>query len=251
MLISKWAKFWLFLGIALFASFLGYLLGASSTPVAGVFLTAALGILASVGSLLPAFLRKTEVANSPSETAISTNSMLALTGQVIVVFAVFLIGGTTVGTKLRLNFIEYTAFQPEPDSSAVFGKFPWNETSKPRNGQEAIDWCMTQNTLISMGLSEEQIREIYLIYRFPTANVDSARALIVPNTQKTPPEKKHETSSGGSGKYGGALVPYSAPSPDSDKIIPIKTPSSKPKMQDWQKVVVPSQNFKKYEPKKQ
>lgn len=159
-----------------------------------------------------------------------------------------------MGTKLRLNFIENTESQAEPDSSTVFGKFPWNETSKPRNGQEAIDWCLTQNELINMGLSEEQIREIYLIYRFPTVKVDSTKTLIVPNTNKAQSEKnKPETSGGGGGGSGtrGKLVPYSAPTPDSDKILPRKKPESKPKMQEWQKVIVPSQNFKKYEPKKQ
>jgi|GEM_PF-5413313 len=257
MQISQSAKFWLFLGISLLALLFGYLLGASSTPVAGVFITASIGAVASVGSLLPALFSKTKIATSASGTDISTNAILKLTGQIIFFFALSLIGGTYLGAEVRWYFTENDKNESsfETDSSSVFGKFPWNEHSKPRNGQEAIDWCMTQNMLVEIGLSEAQIKEIYQIYRFPTAQKDSVKALAsgVVLQQTLPARRNVVANIPGSGGGSGNFRPVPSPEPntnDRGKILkPI--PSKKPTMQDWQKPIAPSQNFKKYESKKQ
>jgi len=234
MQISFFARFWLLLGIALFAGCLGFLTGASSTPVVGAFLTATLGALASLGGIIPVFLRKTDAA-SPSDTAIPMNAILALSGQIMFVFAVSLAGSTWLGINKRLAYIEEEERKLRVEQGSTFGELPWDENNKPRNGQEAIDWCVTQASLINIGLNRQQISDIYLIYRSSTEKNDSTYQ---------PPNMVPLAGSVTTPKP--ALPREVVPSPP--PYIPKKVP---PGLQDWQKSLVPSKIVEKTKVNKQ
>jgi len=132
---------WLFAGYSALSLVIGYFLGASNTPVIGVFLTAFLGLAGTiVASKFLLDFRDTQKNSS------------AFTGQALLLVSIGLIIGTFLG-----EFYRTTARPPNP------APIPWTVQTAPHSTQEALDWIAVSAKLQSLGYSEKVITDLYAI----------------------------------------------------------------------------------------
>jgi hypothetical protein len=145
------------LGISSFALILGFLVGASSSPAAGVAVTAGFGIVAAA----LAYMQSSTVGTSnkaPSGKMTKGSQARALSiatlnsvGRLLIVFSLAFAVGIAVGVRAR------TA----QNSARAPVSFPWVATTPPTSSRQAVDWLIVQQHLIKIGYSNAQIAEIY------------------------------------------------------------------------------------------
>ena len=145
------------LGVVSLASIMGFLVGASSSPVAGVAVTAGFGVIASALAYLRAG-SQTDASSTPGSghdhsararllLLASLNSM----GLALTAFAVAFATGTAAGIWARKA---HDAYQDPIE-------FPWTGQAAPTDTQDAIDWILVQQHLRRMGYKDRQIADLY------------------------------------------------------------------------------------------
>jgi hypothetical protein len=146
-------------GIASIALLMGFMVGASSSPVAGVALTAGFGIVAASLTYLQSRSIGYTVGPPAHEStkhekarAISVDNLNGL-GRVLLIFsAVFSIGlGAGIWARSTVSTV------------APITSFPWQQATAPSSARAAIDWLLVQRNLRTMGYSDAQIESIYQI----------------------------------------------------------------------------------------
>ena len=144
-------------GIACLATLLGFLVGASESPVAGIALTATFGIVAT-GLALHQRAAGESPADLPKVAGVvpgegNLNRALRSLGVVLVTFSLTFGIGLSVGvyTKLKSHEVQLEA------------SLPWQGLQPPTSARKAIDWILVRKRLREHGYSDPQIVELYKI----------------------------------------------------------------------------------------
>lgn len=136
------SKFWFVFGLGCLALVLGYLVGGSHSPVAGVAITAAFGLAVPLFTLLG------------GKSADTSTDRLEVAGKVLSVFCLLFVVGIALGAFSRLRN------WPAPSREAEV--FPWKDQA-PKTAYHAVDWIILKHRLRSLGYSDEQVLELYSI----------------------------------------------------------------------------------------
>ena len=143
-------------GVSAIAALLGFLVGASESPVAGIALTAAFGLVASAISLkFKTSAGEIERSDAPKLAAagsMSTESLQAL-GLILFLFAITFAVGLGAGVASRLSYHKAT-----PETA-----FPWQGLDAPKTAKKAVDWILVRKRLRDLGYTDTQIQSIYAI----------------------------------------------------------------------------------------
>lgn len=172
MTTKKPGSLWTGLGLSLFSATLGLLVGASQSPVAGVLVTALFGVvvaaiglfdnqniatkLAALKSELSRLFIAGERADEEKLSSILGRALApdsARVGKMLFFFSVFFLLGLFGGALLRVN--------AWPSPKRVMLGFPWSPQTKPTMPYNALDWIVIQDSLLKMGYSEKQVRQLY------------------------------------------------------------------------------------------
>ncbi|MBW8182525.1 hypothetical protein [Shewanella nanhaiensis] len=131
----------LYLGFTFFSLFIGFLLGASNTPVIGLFLTSIFGF---IGTLLGTqYVLNINNANKYGARFLGI-SMLAVSISLFI--------GTISGGFYRTeSYIQ------------VEQTLPWEGAAKPRSTKEALDWILVKEKMNLLGYSDEDVAKVYQI----------------------------------------------------------------------------------------
>ena len=150
---------WFIAGIVSLGLLLGFLVGASHTPVAGVAITATFGLLAAVFALHQkatvekALVFKQDLVKQLDELQPRITSALNTLGRTLFVFALAFGIGLAFGIYLRLAQ-PFGANKPP-------ATFPWEGSMEPISSKSAIDWILVQEKLRIMGYGDNQIKALY------------------------------------------------------------------------------------------
>jgi hypothetical protein len=145
------------LGVASLALLLGTLVGASSSPVAGVAVTAGFGVVIAVlgymRSSVGAKVESQEASESTqgAQTRALSNESLNLIGRLLILFSFLFASGVALGIWARTSW----SIRQEP------AKFPWEAASAPTSAQRAIDWILVHRNLRQLGFNDAQVSELY------------------------------------------------------------------------------------------
>lgn len=142
-------------GISIFAIMLGLLIGASSTPIAGVFITGIFGSLLGVASLFYKGVNNEKESDSNS-TSLKRNYQKIIstgkaTGLALAFFSIAIVIGIYLGSMYRRSIYNVNA------------EIIWTKDTKPKSTYEALDWITVTQILQQRGYSISQIKEIYKI----------------------------------------------------------------------------------------
>lgn len=131
----------IYIGFTFSALIIGFIIGASNTPVVGSFITAIFGFLGViVGSEW--FISKS-YKRDISSTFIGICSLL---------ISLSIVSGLFIGEAYRKNKI-----------FSVEKEVPWTVDTPPENTKEAIDWLLLKEKIIALGYTDETVSEIYQI----------------------------------------------------------------------------------------
>ncbi len=166
----------LFLGLAVVGLLIGYMVGASSTPVVGAAIPVVFGLVATGFALLQRTGNSDAVTKAIEK--ISTAGDLAKilkqadeqakrsfseaardVGIALIVFSVFYFLGTLVGAQLRLNGT-FAQFYPENFKSLIW-EVENSNLEAPPNLAEAIAWLSLQRSLDAYGFDDTEIATLY------------------------------------------------------------------------------------------
>jgi hypothetical protein len=161
---------WAILGIASIAVVLGYMVGASSTPVVGVVIPIIFGLAVTAlgffsSSSIERKLKEVrelikennslEIPQSLSHFSSDLKKMPNQLGKLLLIFTLFYAFGLMTGTKARINewFIPVRERQ-----------LPWTASGRvPPTAADAVDWIALQEELIHLGYSRGHIDHLYSI----------------------------------------------------------------------------------------
>ncbi len=142
------------LGLSLLSVLFGFLVGVSSSPVLGVFITGVFGLLVAVIGIKS---NKQETISIDLNKQISTvQNNFRIAGMMILVFVPLFLISVGIGSALRNSSWPFKVNEKQ---------FIWDESNKPNSAYEAIDWIIVQNKLVSMGYSEEQVKYLYRLQK--------------------------------------------------------------------------------------
>lgn len=159
----------LYAGVFALAITLGYMVAASGTPVGAITIPAvfglvvtALGLLQRPNSEVPADTHCTpKVANglpldSSTTTAIAQTVPMRF-GFMLLSFSLGFCLGLVIGAKARLELW----LSPHPESMQL----TWlrHNLPEPPSGEAAFYWLYVQNILQERGISDDQVKALYLI----------------------------------------------------------------------------------------
>jgi hypothetical protein len=130
-----------YLGLATFFCSVGLLIGASQSPVVGVFITGILGLVVGVAG----FLHSKQDDNKKT-----LKLDLVFVGVTLLTSSVFLILGVYLGSLYRIN--QYKTPSEE---------FIWTKKNSPHNLAVALDWVRLNELLTEKGYSKNQIEFLY------------------------------------------------------------------------------------------
>lgn len=161
---------WFVLGIGSIAAVLGYMVGASKTPVVGVAIPAIFAlVLTAVGLVSGASIGKKfdavkELVNKAESSDIEkvldairseTKTVPNRLGKVLLGFTILYAIGLLAGTRARVNNWFAPAYEQQ---------LPWiSSNHPPPTASEAVDWIALQEQLIELGYNRTQIDQIYSI----------------------------------------------------------------------------------------
>lgn len=195
-------NFALFFGLGLVSACLGYLTGASATPVVGVIIPAIFGLVTLGFATLAqkdtkfkisSLLEKTNVSESNTllvedllKTVEDSKSTRLFLGVAMSIFAILYTSGTVIGSISR----NHAWFAPRPSLDPK--SLPWEATAseKPATLSDAISWIELQERLKVLGYTQEQLDVLYVLYLEDVKNPENVRnifeAPLVPNLENFP-----------------------------------------------------------------
>ena len=144
-------------GIAFMALLMGFLIGASSSPVAGVAITAGFGVVAAALT----YMQSSEIGNpgelvNEKSSKVSKARALSIAtlnsvGRALILFSISFAIGISAGIWSRTLW--NGAHEP--------ARFPWHGAAAPTSARQAIDWIIVYQNLRRMGYTDAQIAELY------------------------------------------------------------------------------------------
>ena len=179
------AQRWMGTGLSLLSLVIGFLVGASSTPVAGVAITAAFGIAAAGFVFLQkiAAERQLDAIEKLSSAATNLETVNArvdqlraewqrrasdgieIVGKAIALFAVTFALGIVLGAWARIANISEKLTVPTPAHA-----FPWKSSQeRPTKTENALTWILIQERLRYAGYSSQQVQSLYDDWRKESA----------------------------------------------------------------------------------
>ena len=148
-------------GISLVALLLGFLVGVSESPVAGIALTASFGIVATGLALhqRTASGHPPDLPSVPDAEPTKSDLLTALEslGKVLIAFAITFVGGLALGVATKI-----WSHAPEPQQKLLW-QISQVPASAPASARKAIDWIVVRERLRALGYSDQQILEVYRI----------------------------------------------------------------------------------------
>jgi len=149
-------------GIFALAVVLGYVVAASGTPVASIAIPATFGLVVAALGLVQAHKKASAEpmakGSLPIEVAASDEPLNAMRyGGALLCFALGFGAGLPVGARARLD----NWFAPMPQTIEL----TWIRHSlpEPPSGEAAIYWLYVQSILQARGLSDNQIKVLYVL----------------------------------------------------------------------------------------
>jgi hypothetical protein len=146
---------WLYIGVSTTAVALGYMVGASSSPVVAsivpsVFglLVVAFGVLKIKGNSSPE--HTAAAAPEPGKARFASSRETRNLGIMLTIFAISYLGAAVFGVKIRTS--------PGTEKAV---QFPWTDKNRPTKISTALEWLVVQKRLAAYGYSPDQIRQIY------------------------------------------------------------------------------------------
>jgi len=130
----------LYFGYLFFSIALGFLLGASNTPVIGSFITAFFALIAAIAG--------TKFFSNKDDKKSTINFL----GIAMILVSVGLIGGEISGEAYRNGW-----------GISKNNEFPWVNETAPESTYEAVDWIMLREKLLTLGYSDKEIQNLYKI----------------------------------------------------------------------------------------
>lgn len=173
---KKKERFVLFLGLGFVSACLGYITGASATPVVGVIIPAIFGLVTLAFAVISSNELKSQIALLAEQLNISETEQPSLSkllstldyergkktflGIAMVVFSFFYVLGSVVGGVARTH--EW--FAPRPVQKVNF--LPWedDDIKEPETLSDAVDWIELQESLKALGYNSTQIKSLYLMH---------------------------------------------------------------------------------------
>ena len=144
-------------GVVSIALLMGFMVGASSSPVAGTAITASFGIVAAAFAYAqqsaigdPDGIGSAKPDKSAKARQISIDTLNSL-GKVLFAFSATFAIGMAAGIWARAG----------ASVSAASTSFPWGNAAPPQSPRAAIDWLLVQRNLRNMGYTEDQIGTLY------------------------------------------------------------------------------------------
>lgn len=143
----------IYAGIFGISLLIGYLIGASNSPVVGAFITAVIGFAGvAVGAKHLAPEGRTQ-------------SVSSFTGMLLLILAGGIFAGEIGGEAFRRGWL--------------FGQerqFLWDSRNQPEETREAIDWLVVAEKLSNLGYTHAQIVDIYSIRAEERSRLSKIRA---------------------------------------------------------------------------
>lgn len=153
---SRLSYFWLYVGASSTAIALGYMVGASNSPVVAsvvpagfALVVAALGLLQGRGHRTASGDHEGNISQ-PEIPKLGSASGIRPLGITLTVFALTYLGATIVGTQIRTLTLA-------TDSAP----FPWTQKNRPTKTQTALEWLVVQKRLVAYGYTVDQVRQVY------------------------------------------------------------------------------------------
>lgn len=145
------------IGIACVSTLLGFLVGASESPVAGIALTATFGIVAT-GLALHQNAAGVPKDSLPPVDGVTTDESkfiraLRSLGYVLVIFSIAFSTGLWAGIHMKM----------QSHKVQIEASLPWAGQEAPKSARKAIDWVVVRHKLRDIGYTDSQIVEIYKI----------------------------------------------------------------------------------------
>jgi hypothetical protein len=147
---------WFYIGICTFSLVLGLLIGASQTPVVGVFITGIVGLIVTAVGI---FYNNRDT----SVEKISNVKDYKGLGKTLFFFSLLLIIGAYLGVQYRAGLYKQK------------GNFIWTNENPPSSVYEALDWIRVNEILKEKGYSENQIRQLYDIAHLKNQDSNSLK----------------------------------------------------------------------------
>lgn len=156
----------LIIGIGAVASAIGYMVGGSATPVVSIAIPAIFGVIVSAFGLLNKGSVQKDLLTLATQTTDAdirkSIDRLLRDGELLptrigvglIVFTIFYLAGTIVGSLARTHDFFAPEFEP--------ALFPWAKENKPpATLEDAVGWIALAQQLKSAGYSDDQISELY------------------------------------------------------------------------------------------
>lgn len=203
---------WLYIGVSSTAVALGYMVGASVSPVVASVIPAVFGlVLVAFGVLKDHGLRvgvedKGTTAVEPEKANLASRAGIRPLGIMLTVFAISYLGAAILGTEIRAR------------ASVAEQQFPWTEKNRPTKRKTVLEWLVVQERLVAYGYTPDQVRQVYELYQSmpENPNLDLSESLLehVPE-----PGALLKRQGVGAGLFGGGPQHKTQP----DKVTPDKT----------------------------
>lgn len=140
----KFKLTWILIGSSTFSIVLGFLIGASNSPVLGAALSSLIGIAVALIGLVNK--EKNEVVKFEVKN-------LGIIGKLLFSFSICLFVGVISGEYYRNDAVPFL----QEKQYFVWGEHP------PKNTYEAFDWVVVTHKLKQLGYTKNQIEELYQI----------------------------------------------------------------------------------------
>ena len=139
---------WLGVGVACTAAAIGYMVGASNSPVVGSVVPAAFGLL-TIAFAVPRRVAPSEKPDGATPEALAALGPRSV-GILLTVFATAYLGSALTGSAVR-------TWPARP----IHTPFPWTNSTAPADHIGAIQWLVVQKRLLAYGYTPDQIQELY------------------------------------------------------------------------------------------
>ena len=174
------------LGLGACGASIGYMVGASGTPVVEYALPLIFGLAISGFAFfrprattandleLLKLSEENEFAKEMIKNAHSSKSeSMGLFGIALFVFSLTYLSGTFIGGVIRVNGL----LEKERISF-----FPWSKDNVPQEAEKVISWIQFTKQLSELGYSQKQIVELY------SASTSNTKQVFYPWNEESPPE---------------------------------------------------------------
>ena len=156
---------YLILGLSITGYAVGYMVGGSATPVVSVAIPLVFGLIVSSFGLLQPYKQINtlpdnitnnadlvrEIIDKIEVRAIHTKKYI---GLALIFFSSFYLFGTLIGSNMRIN--EWLVIKQDQT-------LPWEESVKPNNINDAVNWILLDYKLKNLGFTNKDVKSLYEI----------------------------------------------------------------------------------------